>query len=95
MGSVVVRLSGYEVTTMDEAVKEATIIVAATGCEGIIADRHFMEMKEDAIVCNIGHSDWGIDVAWLKANAMEKIVVKPQVRCELRWIRTVQKISSV
>jgi len=72
-------MEGYEVTTMDEAVKEASIIVTATGCEGIIADRHFMQMKEDTIVCNIGHFDCEIDVAWLKANAADKIVVKPQV----------------
>ena len=58
---------------MDEAVKEASIIVAATGCEGIITDQHFMLMEEDAIVCNIGHSDGEIDVAGLKDNAREKI----------------------
>ena len=48
---------------MDEAVKEASIIVAATGCEGIITDQHFMLMKDDAIVCNIGHFLCEIDVA--------------------------------
>ena len=50
---------------MDEAVKEARIFVTATGCSGIIEGKHFENMLEDAIVCNIGHFDCEIDAAWL------------------------------
>merc|ERR1712050_758437 len=71
-------MEGFEVTTMDEAVKEARIFVTTTGCSGIIEGRHFEMMLEDAIVCNIGHFDCEIDAAWLDANAV-KDNVKPQV----------------
>merc|ERR1711920_768961 len=71
-------MEGFEVTTMDEAVKEARIFVTATGCSGIIEGKHFENMLEDAIVCNIGHFDCEIDAAWLDANAV-KDNVKPQV----------------
>ncbi|KAJ3204751.1 hypothetical protein HDU82_005630 [Entophlyctis luteolus] len=72
-------MEGYEVTTMEEAVKEANIFVTTTGCRDIITSAHFPHMKDDAIVCNIGHFDIEIDVAWLKANAAKKINIKPQV----------------
>ncbi|XP_036345191.1 LOW QUALITY PROTEIN: adenosylhomocysteinase-like [Rhagoletis pomonella] len=72
-------MEGYEVTTMEEACKEATIFVTTTGCKVIITGAHFLHMPDDAIVCNIGHFDCEIDVAWLNANAKEKINVKPQV----------------
>jgi len=72
-------MEGYEVTTMDEAVKEGQIFVTATGCRDIILGRHFEQMKDDAIVCNIGHFDVEIDVAWLKANAASVLNIKPQV----------------
>merc|ERR1712080_208439 len=71
-------MEGFEVTTMDEAVKEARIFVTATGCSGIIEGRHFENMLEDAIVCNIGHFDCEIDAAWLTKNATRD-TVKPQV----------------
>merc|ERR1739838_496930 len=71
-------MEGFEVTTMDEAVKEARILVTTTGCSGIIEGRHFDMMLEDTIVCNIGHFDCEIDAAWLNDNA-EKVNVKPQV----------------
>jgi len=72
-------MAGFEVTTMEEAAKEAAIFVTTTGCRDIITAEHFEAMKEDAIVCNIGHFDIEIDVAWLKANAVEQINIKPQV----------------
>ncbi|CAD7091378.1 unnamed protein product [Hermetia illucens] len=72
-------MEGYEVTTMEEASKEASIFVTTTGCEKIILGEHFMNMKDDSIVCNIGHFDCEIDVSWLNKNATEKINVKPQV----------------
>jgi len=71
-------MEGFEVTTMDEAVKEARIFVTATGCSGIIEGKHFENMLEDAIVCNIGHFDCEIDAAWLTKNATRD-EIKPQV----------------
>ncbi|KAL2919190.1 S-adenosyl-L-homocysteine hydrolase [Polyrhizophydium stewartii] len=72
-------MEGFEVTTMEEAVKEANIFVTTTGCRDIITGAHFIHMKDDAIVCNIGHFDVELDVAWLKANAAKKVNIKPQV----------------
>jgi adenosylhomocysteinase len=72
-------MEGYEVTTMDLAASEAQIFVTTTGCKGIITPEHFEQMKEDSIVCNIGHFDCEIDTAWLNANAAEKMNIKPQV----------------
>ncbi|EDQ91265.1 uncharacterized protein MONBRDRAFT_34987 [Monosiga brevicollis MX1] len=72
-------MEGYEVTTMDEACKEAMIFVTATGCKDILTAKHFEQMKDDAIVCNIGHFDCEINVAWLKANAKSVMNIKPQV----------------
>ncbi|CAA17833.1 Adenosylhomocysteinase [Schizosaccharomyces pombe] len=78
-------MDGFEVTTMEEAVKEGQIFVTTTGCRDIIRGEHFNEMKEDSIVCNIGHFDVEIDVAWLKANAKDVVNIKPQVdRYELK-----------
>lgn len=72
-------MEGYEVTTMDDACKEGNIFVTTTGCKDIIGERHFVHMKEDSIVCNIGHFDVEVDVKWLNDNAVEKVNVKPQV----------------
>ncbi|XP_029678907.1 adenosylhomocysteinase [Formica exsecta] len=72
-------MEGYEVTTMDEASTKGQIYVTTTGCKDIVVGRHFMNMPNDAIVCNIGHFDCEIDVTWLEKNAAEKINIKPQV----------------
>uniref|UniRef100_A0A1A9UM76 Adenosylhomocysteinase n=1 Tax=Glossina austeni TaxID=7395 RepID=A0A1A9UM76_GLOAU len=72
-------MEGYEVTTMEEATKEGTIFVTATGCVDVITGDHFKNMKDDAVVCNIGHFDCEIDVNWLNVNAVEKVNIKPQV----------------
>src|ERR1700741_5099980 len=73
-------MDGYQVMKMDNAIKEADIIVTATGNKSIIIDRHFKGMKHNAIVCNIGHFDNEIDMGWLKKNYGEnKEVIKPQV----------------
>jgi len=72
-------MEGYEVTTMEDACEEAMIFVTTTGCRDIITGEHFNKMKDDAIVCNIGHFDIEIDVAWLNANAASKVEIKPQV----------------
>jgi len=71
-------MDGYEVKKMDDAVKEADIVVTATGNKDIITDRHFKAMKDKTIVGNIGHFDNEIDVAWLKENT-ERDNIKPQV----------------
>jgi adenosylhomocysteinase len=71
-------MDGFEVKKMADAVKEADIIVTATGNKDIVKAEHFMSMKDKAIVCNIGHFDNEIDVAWLKKNA-SRDEIKPQV----------------
>ena len=73
-------MEGFEVRKMDDAIKEADIVVTTTGCKGIIKDRHFLALKDKAIVCNIGHFDIEIDMAWLNKNyGHTKDTVKPQV----------------
>lgn len=72
-------VSGYEVRTMEEAASKGQVFVTTTGCRDIITGAHFEQMPDDAIVCNIGHFDIEIDVAWLKANAVECVNIKPQV----------------
>lgn len=73
-------MDGFEVKKMDNAVAEADIVITATGNKDIVIGRHFENMKDKAIVCNIGHFDNEIDVAWLKSNHGESHVeIKPQV----------------
>ena len=73
-------MDGFEVKPMIEAVKEADIIVTASGCRDLITEKHFRLMKDKAIVCNIGHFDIEIDMAWLNANyGTTKNTIKPQV----------------
>lgn len=72
-------MEGYEVVTMEEAATKAQVFVTATGCKDIIRGEHFAAMKNDSIICNIGHFDCEIDVKWLEANAVEKVNIKPQV----------------
>jgi len=88
-------VSGFQVTTMEEAASEGQIFVTTTGCRDILVGKHFEQMKNDAIVCSelassycqcpplihvdIGHFDIEIDVAWLKKNAKSIQNIKPQV----------------
>jgi len=73
-------MDGYEVKKMVDAVKDADIIVTASGCHSLITEKHFRIMKDKAIVCNIGHFDTEIDVAWLNKNyGNAKDTIKPQV----------------
>ncbi len=73
-------MDGYEVQTMVKAIPRANIIVTATGNYNIIQQRHFEAMKDKTIVCNIGHFDNEIDMAWLNGNhGATKIEIKPQV----------------
>lgn len=71
-------MDGYAVKKMSDAVKEADIVVTATGNKDILTAEHFESMKDKAIVGNIGHFDNEIDVKWLKTNAEEENI-KPQV----------------
>jgi len=70
---------GYEVTTIEDAVSRANIFVTTTGCKDILTGKHFEAMKNDAIVCNIGHFDCEIDVKWIEENCEKKTNIKPQV----------------
>ena len=73
-------MDGYEVVPMDEAATRANIFVTATGNVNIIKERHFKAMKDKAVVCNIGHVDNEIDMAWLNsAYGSTKSQIKPQV----------------
>jgi len=72
-------MEGYEVATIENTLAEARIYVTSTGCKGILRPEHFENMLEDTIVCNIGHFDCEIDVAWLNANCVKKEEVQPQV----------------
>ncbi len=73
-------MEGYEVKKMKDAVQEADIVVTTTGCRDIITGEHFKLMKDKAIVCNIGHFDIEIDMAWLNKNyGNTKVEIKPQV----------------
>jgi len=73
-------MDGFEVKKMANAVKEANIVVTATGNKDILTGKHFKNMKDKAIVCNIGHFDNEIDMAWLNDNHGDsKVTIKPQV----------------
>ncbi|MGI8951780.1 MAG: adenosylhomocysteinase [Chitinophagaceae bacterium] len=73
-------MDGFEVKKMVDAVKEADIIVTASGCRDLITEKHFRAMKDKAIVCNIGHFDIEIDMAWLNKNyGKTRDTIKPQV----------------
>jgi adenosylhomocysteinase len=73
-------MDGFEVKKMENAVAEADIVVTATGNKDIIKGKHFEMMKDKTIVCNIGHFDNEIDVAWLDNNhGSTKTTIKPQV----------------
>ncbi len=78
-------MEGYEVTTMEEAVTQGDIFVTATGCSDVITSEHMMKMKDQAIVCNIGHFDSEIESSWLLNNPKVKVEsIKPQVdKCTL------------
>ncbi len=73
-------MEGYQVVTMDEAAAIGDIFVTATGCRDIILRRHLDAMKNQAIVCNIGHFDLEIDIASLTSDKkLKKVEIKPQV----------------
>ena len=63
---------------MEDACERASIFVTATGCANIINENHFLKMRENAIICNIGHFDCELNLKWLEDNA-KKDNIKPQV----------------
>ena len=73
-------MEGFEVTTMEEAASQGNIFVTTTGNRDIICGEHMKVMPNDAIVCNIGHFDLEIDMAWLESQSdVTKVTIKPQV----------------
>lgn len=73
-------MEGYQVVTMEEAAPIGDIFVTATGCLNVVHGEHMEKMKDHAILCNIGHFDIEIDVAWLKNNPkIREMNIKPQV----------------
>ena len=73
-------MDGYEVKKMNSVISNADIVVTATGNKDILKENHFRQMKDKAIVCNIGHFDNEIDMSWLNKNYGDtKIEIKPQV----------------
>jgi adenosylhomocysteinase len=73
-------MEGYQVTTMEKVAPQGDIFVTATGCMNVIRPEHMRAMKDQAILCNIGHFDCEIDVAWLEKNPeIKEVNVKPQV----------------
>ena len=73
-------MDGYQVQRLDSVIDRVDMVVTATGNCNIVTDRHFRKMKDKTIVCNIGHFDNEIDMAWLNKNHGDsKYTVKPQV----------------
>jgi adenosylhomocysteinase len=78
-------MEGYQVTTLEEAVREGDIFITATGCRDIIRREHLDAMKHQAIVANIGHFDLEVDVASLfEDQKLKRIKIKPQVD-QVEW----------
>jgi adenosylhomocysteinase len=73
-------MDGFEVKKMENAIPRANIVITATGNKDIVTEKHFRMMNDKTIVCNIGHFDNEIDMAWLNgAYGSTKYTVKPQV----------------
>ncbi|GMV99704.1 MAG: adenosylhomocysteinase [Candidatus Hydrogenedentota bacterium] len=73
-------MEGYQVTTMDEAAALGDIFVTTTGCCDVITGEHMKKMKDEAILCNIGHFDSEIEMSWLESQKdIKEINIKPQV----------------
>jgi len=72
-------MEGYQVSTVEDNISQAHIVVTTTGNDDIITGDAFLHMRNDVIVCNIGHFDTEIQVKWLQANAVQRVEIKPQV----------------
>ncbi len=75
-------MEGFEVTTMEAACKEGNLFVTTTGNKDIILGEHMVHMSDDAILCNIGHFDTEIDVAWLEAEVAAGRATKDEIKGE-------------
>jgi adenosylhomocysteinase len=73
-------MEGYQVVTMEEAASQGDIFVTTTGCRDIITGEHMAKMKNDAIVCNIGHFDLEIDMAWLNGEVKAGRAMKERIK---------------
>jgi len=73
-------MEGFEVTTMEAAAKEGNLFVTATGNRDIILGPHMLDMAEDAILCNIGHFDTEIDIAWLENEVAAGRATKDEIK---------------
>ena len=71
-------MEGFHVAKLEDIIDSADIVITATGCCDVVGETHFKRMKDSAILCNIGHFDIEIDMAWLNANST-KDTIKPQV----------------
>lgn len=72
-------MEGFQIVTMETAAAQGDIFVTATGNLNIIGEKHFKAMKDQAILCNIGHFDNEIDISWLEKNSAREFEIKPQV----------------
>ena len=72
-------MDGFAVMPMAEAAKLGDLFITATGCAGVITAEHFMQMKDGAVLCNAGHFNVEVDMAWLEENACEKIPQRPNI----------------
>ena len=73
-------MDGYEVKKINTVIENMDIVITATSNKNILTGEHFLKMKDKAIVCNIGHFDNEIDMAWLNENyGNTKVEIKPQV----------------
>jgi adenosylhomocysteinase len=73
-------MEGYQVATLEDVAPQGDIFVTATGCASVVRPEHLRAMKDQAILCNIGHFDCEIDVAWLEKNPeIKEVNIKPQV----------------
>lgn len=72
-------MDGFKVMKMEEAAKEGDFFVTVTGCDGVITEKSFMNMKDGAICCNAGHFDCEVDVAWLRNNCVKSWVARNNI----------------
>jgi len=77
--SLQAAMEGFEVTTMEKAASQGDIFITATGCCDVVRKEHMLAMKDSAILCNIGHFDSEIEMAWLERESVPETNVKPQV----------------
>ena len=72
-------MNGYRVMPMAQAAREGDLFITATGCKDVITPEHFAVMRDNVLLCNAGHFDCEVDVAWLEANGVEKIARRANI----------------